>query len=319
MTKRKKIIIAAVVLLIALGWYLSNQNNLPGIPTPLTRQETILKGNSEITDNNYLPKTNGRQFSAQHNEIATESSGQNDTNNQTADKRQVIQTGNLDLTVRKAQESAANIQKIAREANGFTEHLSIYEFSEKTKKGTITIRVPADKFKQTIDKIKAAAENVESETINSSDVTSQHTDLKARLKNLRAEEQQYQKIMEQAEEIEDILNVARQLSNVRGRIERLEAQLKSLDEKIEMSSITINLTAKGDVEVFGIHWQPLAVVKQSSRQMLQSLTGYVDKMIIFLFALPAIILWLITWGIGLLITWKLFNWTRRKWFNTPNG
>lgn len=229
--------------------------------------------------------------------------------------RKVVRSGMLDLVVNKAEEAAAQAQALAQQAGGFVENLQIYEVIDGQKNGSVTIRVPADKFRETMDKLKALAINTENELVSSSDVTAQYVDIEARLKNMRAEEAQYLSIMERAVQIEDVLNVTQRLSDVRGRIEQLEAQLKLLKAEVEMSSIVVNLTAEGDIEVFGINWRPLVVARQALRDMLESLTEYADQIIRFMFALPVILLWIATWGVGLLIALKVGNMIKRRWFD----
>lgn len=234
---------------------------------------------------------------------------------QVTEARKVVRSGILDLVVNKADEAAAQAQTLAQQAGGFVESLQIYEVIDGQKNGSVTIRVPADKFRETMDRLKALAINTENELVASQDVTAQYVDIEARLKNMRAEEVQYLSIMERAVKIEDVLNVTQRLSDVRGRIEQLEAQLKLLKAEVEMSSIVVNLTAEGDIEVFGINWRPLVVVRQAFRDMLESLTEYADQIIRFVFALPVILLWIATWGVGLLIAWKVGNMIKQRWFD----
>jgi len=229
--------------------------------------------------------------------------------------RKVVRSGALDLVVDKAEEAARQVQALAEGAGGWVESLRVYDVGDSQKNGSVIIRVPADKFKEVMENLKGLAINVESEVVNAADVTDQYVDMEARLKNMRAEEEQYLAILKQAEDIEDILNVTQRLHKVRERIERMEAQLKLLAEEIKMSSITVSLTAEGDIEVFGVHWRPMVVVRQATREMLESLTGYVDAMIKFVFAVPALLLWLVTWAVGLLIVWKVGKAIKRKWFS----
>jgi len=241
--------------------------------------------------------------------------GQAIGSDEAVDDRKVVRSGSLDLVVDKAEEAAKQTRALAERTGGFVESLQVYDVGDSRKSGSVTIRVPADKFTETMEALKDLAINVESEVVNAQDVTEQYMDMEARLKNMRAEEKQYLEIMKKAEEIEDILNVTQRLSNVRGRIEQMEARLKLLKEEVEMSSIVVSLTAEGDIEIFGIHWRPMVVVRQSFRDMLESLTDYVDSLIRFVFALPALLLWLVTWGIGLLIAWRVGRVIKQKWFD----
>jgi len=233
-------------------------------------------------------------------------------------QRKIIKNGSFQLLVEKAEETAQAIKSISEKLNGFVSESYIYEVSQKTKSGTITIRVPAEQFDSAIEEIKKLAIKVEKETINARDVTEEFVDLEARLKNLQAEEEQYLKIMKQARTVEDTLKVTAKLSQVRGQIERIQGQLKYLSDKIDMATITANLTSEADVELFGLRWRPLFIIKQSFRDMLNSLTGYIDTIIAFIFALPVIFLWLVTVVIVLIAGHRIIRWLWQKFFSKQN-
>ena len=318
--QNRKIIITGIILVIAVGWYLYKTSNPPVIP--FMQSQTFpedMMGSAEVPQaarkgSAAMPGAVSNSLTAP---LAFDAAGvpENLNTGQATEARKVVRSGMLDLVVNKAEEAATQVQSLAQQAGGFVESLQIYEVIDGQKNGSVTIRVPADKFRETMDKLKALAINTENELVASQDVTAQYVDIEARLKNMRAEEVQYLSIMERAVKIEDVLNVTQRLSDVRGRIEQLEAQLKLLKAEVEMSSIVVNLTAEGDIEVFGIHWQPLVVIRQAFRDMLESLAAYADQIIKFMFALPVILLWIATWGVGLLIAWKVGNKIKQRWFD----
>lgn len=229
-------------------------------------------------------------------------------------QRKVIKNASLSLLVKEVEETAQSIKNIADSLEGFIASSQVYEVSEGVKSGTITIRVPADRFDKALIEVKKLAVKVEREDISASDVTEQFVDLEAQLRNLRAEEEQYLKIMDKATTVEDTLSVAQRLYDVRRRIEHIQGQLQYLAHQVDMSTITVHLISEADIEVFGIRWRPLFVVKQAFRSMLEGLTRYVDAIIRFVFALPVILLWLITIGLVVIAGWKVLRWIRRKFF-----
>ncbi|MEK7507457.1 MAG: DUF4349 domain-containing protein [Patescibacteria group bacterium] len=229
--------------------------------------------------------------------------------------RKVIQNGSLDLLVRKAEETISAIGSIAENHEGFVEGSNIYEVSEGVKAGTITIRVPATDFSPAMEEIKKLAVKVKSENTNSQDVTAQFVDLEAQLKNYKAEEEQYRQIMARAVKIEDVLNVASRLAEVRGRIEQSQGQLNYLSRQVDMSSISVSLTSEAEVQVFGIVWRPLTVVKQAFKSLLENLTKFADSVIFFVFALPLFGIKILIFVLVLWILWRVFMWAWRKFFS----
>lgn len=228
--------------------------------------------------------------------------------------RKVIQNGSLDLLVKNADDASKEITKIAESNDGFTESSNLYEVSDGVKSGSVTVRVPEDKFTTVMEAIKALAVKVKNEGVTSSDVTAQYVDLQAQIKNYQAEEAQYRAIMAQAVKIQDILDVASRLANVRGQIERAQGQLNYLSRQVAMSTITVSMTAEPEVQVFGIVWRPLTVLKQAFKSMLTDLAGFVDWLIKFVFALPIIILRIIFAVLILWVIWIIIVWLRHKFW-----
>ncbi|HSR89653.1 MAG TPA: DUF4349 domain-containing protein [Candidatus Udaeobacter sp.] len=228
--------------------------------------------------------------------------------------RKVVKNGSVSMLVKKADESAEKIKRIAGEFNGFVDGVNIEDISETSKFGTITIRVPADNFDKALGKIKELAIKVDSEQVKATDITEEFVDLEARLKNLKAQEAQYLKILDQAKKIDDILNVSNNLSYVRGEIERLEGRMRYLSDQVDMSSITASLTEEADVQLFGIRWRPLFSLKQGVRDMLSGLKDYADSVLSFIFLLPVLIVWLVTFAIGLWLLIKIYRLIKNKFF-----
>lgn len=215
--------------------------------------------------------------------------------------RDVVKNANLDLVVSRAEEAADEIGGVAKQFGGFVSSVYVREVDDDTKRGHVTIRVPAANFTDAIAAIKALALKVESEQVNAYDVTDRIVDLEARLGNLRAAEEQLVELFEETGSVEELLAVQRELNNVRNQIERLEAQLENIKEQVEMSTITASLTSEADVKIFGIIWSPLAEIKQAVRSLLEGLIDFVNFIIALVFYLPVLALWLafvlaIIWG-----------------------
>lgn len=217
--------------------------------------------------------------------------------------RKITKTGNLSLLVETAETTALNIEAIAGSMSGYVSDSYLYEVTPGVKAGAITIRVPADKFEEAINRIKDLALKVESENINANDVTDQFIDLEARLKNLKAQEEQYLDILKKATAVEDVLKVTNQLNQVRQQIDSWQGQLKYLNSQIDLSTITVNLTAEKEVQIFGLNWRPITVIKQAVRSLLNGLMSYVNLIIAVVIFLPVIILWIIT---ILLVAWIIW-------------
>ncbi len=242
----------------------------------------------------------------------------NESSDAMTDKK-IIKDADLSIYVDDAEKAVERIKRLTLSLNGFVSNSQVYENSQGYKYGNITIRVPAENFEKTIHNVKELAREVERENISAKDVTEQYIDLEAQIRNLRAEEAQYLKIMEKSETVEDTLNVAGRLSDVRGRIEQIEGKFKYLSRQIEMSTIRINLEADADLEVFGLRWRPLIVAKRALRNMISSLTDYIDTLVTFIIFLPVIIIWAVSIITVLLIILKILVWVHKKFIKKPDS
>lgn len=229
--------------------------------------------------------------------------------------RKVVRNGYLDLLVQNSEETSQKIQTLAADMGGFVQEAKIYEVDENTKNGTVTIKVPADNFEEAMAAIKEFGLKVQSENSTAQDVTEQYIDLEAQLKNYQLEEQQYQDVLKKAQKVDDILQVHAQLARVRGDIERIQGQLKYLSRQVDMSSISVSLTAESEVTVLGIRWRPLYEMKLALRSMLESLTSFVDMVISLVIYLPVIILWVLLLGFVSWLGRKIWLWIKSKFFS----
>lgn len=244
-------------------------------------------------------------------DLSVDSDTNTDTTANLAD-RKVTKNGELKLLVKDAEETAEKINQTTMTLGGFIQNQNIRELKEGTKSGNITVKVPADKFDEAINNFKNLGIKVENITINAKDVTDQYIDLEAQLKNLKAEEERYLEVLNRAYSVEDILKVSQYLSRVRGQIERLQGQLIYLDRQIDMSTITVFLTAESEVEVFGLRWRPLYEIKKSLQNLLTGLQTYVNVVIAFVFFLPVLLIWILSLSLILWLFIKIIKWLIKR-------
>ena len=155
-------------------------------------------------------------------------------------ERKIVRTGQITLEVEDIAANMGKIADLATQLSGYVVSSHKYE-GERSTSGSITIRVPSDRFDEAFDKLRDLGISVPYENTQARDVTEEYVDLEARLRNLEATEAQYLALLEKAEEVEDMLKVQRELSNVREAIERIEGQMKYLERTSEMALIEVSL------------------------------------------------------------------------------
>ncbi len=210
-------------------------------------------------------------------------------------ERMIILTGNLSLVVKDAGVSIEQIKQIAAGLGGYIVNSNAYDDGEAVR-GTINIRVPADKFNPAITQIKALAERVRSENTNGQDVTEEYTDLSARQRNLEATETELLELLatvrQNTGKAEDILAVYRELTTIRGQIEQLKGRTQYLERMTAMSTIQIELIPSVSAKpIASPGWQPGETLRESFRALVNALQFLVDLLIrIVIVILPVLII-----------------------------
>ncbi len=218
-----------------------------------------------------------------------------------ADKR-VMKDGSLDIRVRSADEAAENIRKVAEAKGGSVQQSNFWQMTDNVKTGSVTVKVPVDRFEETFAELKKVATFVVSENMSGSDVTEQFIDLKARLDNKKAQEQALQALLTRAEKVSDVIDVTRELGKVRAEIESLEGQMRYLSNQTDMASITVSLTEDARITPDG-SFRPGQSFADALKQLIWSLGKIATGLMLFLIvAVPIFLVFgLVFWVIFIIV------------------
>jgi hypothetical protein len=158
----------------------------------------------------------------------------------------VIKTADVGLRVDHGQfgQTRSAVRKIAGDLGGYVTHSSTS--GSKVHAGHVTIRVPAQSFRQALDAIEGVAHvHVTAETVTGQDVSQQFVDLNARLVNLRAQEKVLLRLMDRAQTIAESIRVENYLQNVEFQIEDVQGRMLYLQNRTSMSTISVALQEAG--------------------------------------------------------------------------
>lgn len=158
-------------------------------------------------------------------------------------ERKIIRNAELQLESDTPEEAQ---QKITGVAEGKGGYIVTTQKSSNPRTGigetvNMTLRVPSEKFNETLDEIRKTGSRVISESITGEDITDQFVDMQARLRSEKALEQQILEILKRANTVQEALNVQRQLADVRGKIEQMEGKLRQWDKLASLSTIKVTL------------------------------------------------------------------------------
>ncbi len=196
-----------------------------------------------------------------------------------ASERLVIKTASLTLIVKDTQASLQAITTLAAGLDGYVVSSNTYQTTtdaqgNKVLQGTISLRVPVNRFDEALAQLRGLAVEVDNEAITGEDVTAQYTDLESQLRNLEAAEAQLRTIMQEARKTEDVLNVFNQLTSIRGQIEQVKGQMKYYRESAAMSLINVSLIPDAlsrPIEIGG--WRAEGVARDALQALVRALQG----------------------------------------------
>jgi len=103
----------------------------------------------------------------------------------------------------------------------------------------IIVRVPSQNFDVFLREISKGVAYFDKKEISSQDVTEEYIDIDARLKAKKILENRYLELLKKATKVSEMLKIETQLSAIREEIEVKEGQLRYMQNRVSMSTITI--------------------------------------------------------------------------------
>jgi hypothetical protein len=177
--------------------------------------------------------------------LSTEAAVTNETNDQlkvekvgTQIERKIIKEGEISFETANLKETESLITKTVNEMGGYVASDNV--FSDQSRiTHRITLRVPSDKFDQLLTKISESAEKLDRKTISVLDVTEEYIDAEARIKTKKELESRYKELLVKANTVEEVLSIEKEMGILRTEIESVEGRLRYLQDRVSLSSLTI--------------------------------------------------------------------------------
>ena len=112
--------------------------------------------------------------------------------------------------------------------------------SSQSRRCTVVVRIPCDKYSEFVKALEDTG-NVTRFNESTSDVTNEYYDYTTRINTLKAYEERLLELLAEASNIETMLKIEEKLSDVRYEIERYQTYLMNLEDRVDYSTVTINL------------------------------------------------------------------------------
>ena len=161
--------------------------------------------------------------------------------------RDIVTTGTVSLTVADPIAAADSVTGAVERAGGRVDSSTEQPATEGEKAGaTLVLRIPAERLSATLSTIKQLG-TVNSVSLKSDDVTTQSRDVDARITALQTSVDRLLDLMSKATTTADLITIESTLSARQADLDSLKAQKAALDDQVSMSTITLELHAKGTV------------------------------------------------------------------------
>ena len=214
------------------GTEIGNGGSYPGGGDAVTAasaspsRSIVTKGDT-VSDNEIANQAfSGSGSASIENEIASASEG-----------RVIIRTADLSITVENVTRSIDDISNITNAAGGWV----VTSNQSRNYSGSISIRVPADRFDDVIKQFSDLAVKVKSVSTKSEDFTEEFTDVTARAQTLDDTLERLRVLYDRAFTIEDAITIQKEITDVQSDLEALEARLNFLSQSSAFSFISVDL------------------------------------------------------------------------------
>jgi hypothetical protein len=163
---------------------------------------------------------------------------------QAPDDRKIIRNGSLTLEVDSFDATQKQVEQAAQELGGYVGDVNREKLANGKIHGTITVRVPADKFDAAVERLRALGD-LKNQNVTASDVTKAYFDLQGRLANaVKLQERLRELIKKEGAAVKDLLEVEKELGRVSGQIEQMTGELKFYDNQVSFSMLTLTIAEK---------------------------------------------------------------------------
>ncbi|MEI7433727.1 MAG: DUF4349 domain-containing protein [Methanomicrobiales archaeon] len=206
--------------------------------------------------------------------------------------QKLIYTAQVSLEVPDVPATIDSLKALAAGKGGYLASSTFSTQYNDRKTATVVLRVPAKEFEGMLAGVRELG-IVKSATTNGEDVTAEYVDLLAQKASYQNQIAQYNEIMKKSEKVEDIIKVQEQIDRVQTSLDRLEGRIRYLNNRIDLSTITVNLAEKEPVGG-NTGYSFTTTINEG----ISGLVGMIDFLIVALFTLlPVIIIGAAGYGV----------------------
>lgn len=176
---------------------------------------------------------------------ASGSSSTTTTENATTSNRKLIRNASLTVETKEFDTLLANLDEKIKSLGGYVENMtgnygSKYETYRTSKSANITARIPSAKLDEFIGAVGEQA-NITYKSESVTDITLDYVDMESHKKMLIEEQNRLLEFLDKAETVEEIISLEDRLTQVKYQLESMESQLRTYDNKVDYSTVNIDI------------------------------------------------------------------------------
>jgi hypothetical protein len=198
----------------------------------------------------------------------------------------IVRNAYLDLVVRDTEAALDEINNVVDDLGGYVVQLSVSQYGG-AKRGSVQLRVPAEKLDEALDAFRGLATEVQSEDVSAQDVTDEYVDLQSRLRSKEATEAKLLEFLEEAEDTEAALSVYAQLERIQTDIEVFKGRMQYLEQSAAMSSVSISLTPDELAQPIELGGWNLGAAWRDAVEGLDAVFRFLVEDLLIRFGIPA--------------------------------
>jgi hypothetical protein len=155
--------------------------------------------------------------------------------------RKLIRTAQLTVEVQEYERAAQEVARLAESFGGYLAEAQSTRGQHDRRTGTITIRVPAERFGAALASLKGMG-TVKAENVSTQDVSKAYADLETRLRVKRDTSERLRELLRtRTADLPAVLQAERELARVTEEIEQMEGERRFFDAQVALSTITLTL------------------------------------------------------------------------------
>ncbi len=174
----------------------------------------------------------------------TDGSGSGETELYNTESEKLIRTVTMQLQTKEFDSLLTYLEGRVAELGGYVQSSQIYGNSMDSfgyRSAALTYRIPQNHLDEFVSGVSEAA-TVVRKSENAENITLRYADTEARLKSLQIEQERFLALLEKADTVESILVLEEHLTELRYEIESYASTLKLYDNKVNYSTVTIDIS-----------------------------------------------------------------------------